>query len=318
VLARDHLGLVDGESTTFPGGAAVRRGPRGAVLIEDTPSRGLGRALALGQRNGIEELHVLVEDGAGQLARQALLFSNPPTVWRVQDRDVQPVDPEPLLAPAAPSDDALAVAARDLADCDVVAEHGEVVGEVLGLEVARVIHEPGSEPRVEVGIGRHDREAFAIIHGDRPPAEALAGVVDYVRTHRRPEGPDHALRRVSPERWLRDLLVATPGAVGAAQLQRAPTTLPRPNVRDVWPAIATGSDVDGQPVVVACSVGVDLDLVPFAADARAMLVPGARLVLVVPERDALSITRSLAALLREPAEVVTVPDDWRALGSAAG
>ncbi len=29
VLARDHLGLADGEPTTFPGGAAVRRGPLG-------------------------------------------------------------------------------------------------------------------------------------------------------------------------------------------------------------------------------------------------------------------------------------------------
>jgi hypothetical protein len=313
VLARDHLGLIDGEPTTFPGGAAVRRGALGAVLIDANPARGLGRALAWAQRHEIEELHVLVEDCAGHLARQALLFVAPPTVWWVQDRELHPVEPEAVTPPATPSDDALN-AAGDLVGCDVVAEHGEVVGEVLGLEVARVIDDgDGHGARIEVGIGRHDREAFALMHGDRPPSDALAGVVDYVRTHRRADGPEHALRRVSPERWLRDILLARPEAIGATRLQRAPSVLPRPGVRDVWPAIATGLAADGHPVVVACSVGVDLDLVPFAADTRAMLLPGARLVLVVPERDALPITRGLAASLQQPAEVVTVPDEWRTL-----
>lgn len=313
MLAREHLDLVDGEPTTFPGGAAVRRGPLGAVLIDANPARGLGRALAWANRHDIDDLHVLVEDRAGQLARQALLFSAPPTVWWVQERDLHPVEPEPVPAPATPSDHALAVAAQELAGCDVVAEHGDVIGEVLGLEVARVLDIPGDVPRVEVGIGRHDREAFALMHGDRPAPAALAGVVDYVRTHRRADGPDHALRRVSPERWLRDLLLASPEAVGATRLQRAPSVLPRPGVRDVWPAIATGLATDGHPVVVACSVGVDLDLVPFAADTRAMLLPGARLVLVVPERDALPVTRAMAASLRQPAEIVTVPNEWRTL-----
>lgn len=309
MLAREHLGLVDGEPTTFPGGAAVRRGALGAVLIDANPARGLGRALAWAHRHDVADLHVLVEDRAGQLARQATFFTAPPTVWWVRDRDLHAVEPEPVEPPRRPSEHALAVAAQELAGCDVVVEHGDVVGEVLGLEVARVLDVPGDVPRVEVGIGRHDREAFQLLHGDRPPAEALAGVVDYVRTHRRPEGPDHALRRVSPERWLRDLVLAKPSLVGATRLERAQATLPRPSVRDVWPALA----VDPDGVVVACSVGVDLDLVPFAADARAVLLPAAELKLVVPERDALPVTHALAASLRHPAQVVTVPDEWRTL-----
>ena len=62
------------------------------------------------------------------------------------------------------------------------------------------------------------------------------------------------------------------------------------------------------------SVGVAADLVPGAADARAALDPGARLVLAVPERDDHPSTRRLAARLADPAEVLSVPGDWRAAG----
>jgi hypothetical protein len=67
--------------------------------------------------------------------------------------------------------------------------------------------------------------------------------------------------------------------------------------------------------VVVCSVGIDLDLVPYAADARLELGAEARLVLVVPERDAHPFTRQLAAALTRPAELLTVTDGWRSLPS---
>ena len=76
------------------------------------------------------------------------------------------------------------------------------------------------------------------------------------------------------------------------------------------PCVALGAGVDGAPVVVVCSAGVDLDLVPFAADAREALADsGARLILVVPEGDDHPVTRRLAARLAVPAEVVTVPPE---------
>jgi hypothetical protein len=68
-------------------------------------------------------------------------------------------------------------------------------------------------------------------------------------------------------------------------------------------------------VVVACSVGIDLDLVPSAADARAALAPDARLLVVVPQRDDHPVTRALAAELARPAEVVALAGDWRRPGS---
>ena len=71
------------------------------------------------------------------------------------------------------------------------------------------------------------------------------------------------------------------------------------------------STASGAEVVVACSVGVHLDLVPAAADARQALAPDARLLLVVPERDAHPVTRALAERLVAPAELVPVAGDWR-------
>jgi hypothetical protein len=63
---------------------------------------------------------------------------------------------------------------------------------------------------------------------------------------------------------------------------------------------------------VVCSVGVDTALVPLATDARLADGRNPRLVLAVPEGDDHPVTRRLAAALVEPAEVVTVPADWRA------
>jgi hypothetical protein len=48
-----------------------------------------------------------------------------------------------------------------------------------------------------------------------------------------------------------------------------------------------------------------------AVDARLADGRNPQLVLVVPERDDHAYLRPLAAALKEPAEVLTVPDDWR-------
>jgi hypothetical protein len=55
-----------------------------------------------------------------------------------------------------------------------------------------------------------------------------------------------------------------------------------------------------------CSVGVDLDLVPAAADVRLADGRDARLAVVVPERDVHPVTVALAAALVQPAEVVGI------------
>ena len=99
------------------------------------------------------------------------------------------------------------------AELDIVVEHGHVRGEVLGLEVARVVTDDGP-PHVEVGVGRHDREAFAMVHGDVEAATALRHVVDEVRRHRRRGDLAHPLARLVPERWLRSEVMRHPDLVG--------------------------------------------------------------------------------------------------------
>ena len=119
------------------------------------------------------------------------------------------------------------------------------------------------------------------------------------------------------------MLCRAPGLIGLAVLRPAEGARPRPNLAERDVAAAAGEDGSGDPVVVACSVGIALDLVPMAADARAAIdaagglhadTPPSRLVLAVPERDDHPTIRRLAARLRTPAEVVPVPGDWRAAG----
>ena len=64
-------------------------------------------------------------------------------------------------------------------------------------------------------------------------------------------------------------------------------------------------------MVVVCSVGIDLDVVPTAADARVLNNPDARVVIVVPERDDHHATRRLAERLIGPAEVIGLSGEWR-------
>ena len=100
-------------------------------------------------------------------------------------------------------------------------------------------------------------------------------------------------------------------SIGVASLRPVPSVVPRTNLKDTGVASAVGLDAAGEPVVVTCSTGVDLDLVPSAADDRAARADGARLLLAVPARDALPLTRDLAARLARPAEVVGLDGEWR-------
>ena len=289
----------------------MARGSSGWVLIEDQPHRALGPALAWARQADVDELHVLVEHASGVLARRATAFHRPPTIWQIDGRAVTAAEPLPFGEPLTPSAEALAAAdVLRRAGVDVVIEHGEVLGEIMGLEMARVVvDEHGA--RVEVGVGRHDREAFAMMHGDTPSPQALASVVDTVRRHRLAGAPPHPLNRLAAGQWLRWRLIGDPSSVGAAELRAVEGTVARSNVKDAVPAAAVGTDVDGRSVVVVCSTGIDLDLVPLAADVRMAHAPDARLVLVLPERDAHAVTRALAAALTEPADLVPLPEDWR-------
>jgi len=318
-LVRAQWGDGERVAADFPGGAAVVDGTTGWLLLEPNPLAALGPALVWADRRALTEVHLLVEDPAGVVARRASLFRSPPTVWQVEgtalaravaapSRPVVPAPPAPELAELLVD-----------ADIEVVIEEGIVRGEVLGLEVARIVHgtttsgTPIEGPVLEVGVGHADRELTAMLHGNLPPQEQLTRVVDIVRAARRRDAERHPLNQLALERWLRALLIADPGRIGLTTLHAAPPAEARPNLRDPAIAVAVGSDaVTGFDAVVACSVGIHLDLVPAAADARLALAPTAPLLLVVPERDAHPVTRALAERLLDPARLVALPGDWRA------
>lgn len=320
-LVAEHLAIDAStlEAAPLADGAAVRGPDRLWALVDHVA--GFGSALAMADRESLP-LSVMADrpepgsiDVPGVVARRAAQFSDEIEVWRADDRDLSVAVPAPVVDPAPPSAAARAlIGMLEEAGVDVTIEHGAIRGELRGLEIARIVDmdaDDGDGARIEVGVGRHDREAFTMVHGGLPTAEALRSVITSVDAVRRAESEAHPLRRLAPEGWLRSMVLGHPALVGAAALVSAEPPFPRDSVKDTAAAIAVGAGIDGRPVVVACSVGIDLDLVPTAADARLRHDPAARLVLVVPARDAHPVTLRLAGRLRDPATVVTVGDDWR-------
>jgi hypothetical protein len=310
-LTRGRVG-DDAASGALPGGAGLVDGATAWVLLGPEAHHSLGAALSWSLRRGAETLHVVVDDpaAAGVLARRAGFFAPAPTVWRADDADLVPVAAAPV-APLRPVPTAADL--RSLlqeAGLDIVEEDGVVLGELLGLEVARIT--AGAEgPVLEVGVGRFDREMTEMTHAHLAPADRLHRAVEIVAGYRRPGAPPHPLNQLVPERWMRAALAADPGRIGVAALHPVPSAVGRANLKDTGVASAVGLDTAGEPVVVTCSTGVDLDLVPAAADDRAARADGARLLLAVPARDALPLTRDLAARLARPAEVVGLDGEWR-------
>ena len=140
---------------------------------------------------------------------------------------------------------------------------------------------PGGVPRrrpyptpasvaLEVGVGVHDREAFAIIHGDVPTLDALADVVRQVTAVR-------STGRAPPS--------AQPVGRGTLAALAARTASPRSSVpTSLSPAEppVPAAEREGRGAVhrdrrhgtaneiaVVCSIGVDLDVMAYAADAAA-------------------------------------------------
>lgn len=315
-LVAEHLGEEGvAAAEQFAPGAALVHDDRAWVYLDERPADRLGAAMAWALRKQAAALNVVAASGTGQLARRASQFATPISVWHADERNLWPAVAEPVVTPEpAPEHHRRFVEVMAAAGVEPVEEHGVLAGEVLGLEVCRVVDDRfTSTTRLEVGVGAHDREAFTMLHGDEPTPEALARVAEVVRSHRRLDAPPHPLNRFGRERLLRSMLIADPGVVGAVRLSPAQPPVPRPNLKDPVPCVATGATPDGTPLVVVCSTGVELDLIPYAADGRlavATLEPEGdqpwQLVVVTPKRDRLAVTEALAAQLREPAWLVSL------------
>jgi hypothetical protein len=226
-------------------------------------------------------------------------------VWHVVERALLPAIAEPLPeVPDAPLEHEKFRALITEGGATPAVDHGVLVGEVRGLEVCRVVTDTATgDTRLEVGIGQHDREAFQMLHGNVPTVEALAKVVAAVEPHRRYGAAPHPLNRLGQAQALRARLIDEPGLVGAARIEARPSPLDRPNLKDAYPCVASAM-IDGHPVTLVVSSGVDLDLVPYATDAR--LATGESTRIVVPTRDAVPVQSDIAALLLDPMPIMPV------------
>jgi hypothetical protein len=287
------------------------------------PRGWLGGSIIWASRLGATQLHILSEHFDGHDARRAAYFGHSGcvvTLWKIDGRELQRLEPAPLPVPVEPPATHRAfLPLIQRCGADALVDHGTVTGEVLGLEVARVVAFPDAAPELHIGVGRHDRLAHQMLH---PGAEAvessLIDVVATVRQFRNADAPPHPANTLVRQRWLRAMVVADPllvgldvglelagtaDAVGRNILRSAAGTSPM-RLKGAAPAIAR---TDG--LIVACTAGLDLDAVGDAADARAWHEPKARLVVVATEDH--RALRLLVADLLLPAELVIAPMDWR-------
>ena len=216
--------------------------------------------------------------------------------------------PPPPPSLAVPDAVLAEVPILEAAGCDVVIEHGVVIGEILGVEVARVAIELDGQALVRVGVGLYDQEAHALVHAKSSVAERLDQVVHEVRRHRHRDAGPHPLNRIARERWLRSLLIADPSMVDLVELELESPILPRSGIHEQRPVAARGRRGDRE-VLVVCSTGIDLDLVPMAAAHVGTRRPD-EVLLVLPERDHHDIIRRMADRLAVPASLASIADPW--------
>ena len=253
---------------------------------------------------------VKIFDGVnpGITARQATYFTTPIEVFDTRDSGKLGAG-RAVAAPHEPQRDAHPshlkfVELFHQVGADVVIEHGVVAAEVMGLEVARVIEEDGVAV-LRIGVGVHDREMFRMLHGDVATGEQLRGVVQTVSAQRRTDAPTHPLNLLATERALRQRVLTSPASVGLHTLSLAEPPLPRRNLKDAVPCCAVGVDASGATHVVVFVAGIDLDAVPFAADARDRLARSAQLVVVAERRNIVPLQVRIGELLAQPAKFVS-------------
>jgi len=314
-LIRTHLGseLIIDDSLGVAGGfvASAGDGPGRHGVFYATSDRMAGPALVWALRAGVDHLHLVAEtEDAGPLARRVGDPANLRVdVVAVSGVDLVPAVPDPIEP--APTLDASAWELASIiseAGARPVDDHGRIVAEVAGLEVARIVRSPGEPPGIEVGVGEADRELHSLVHSTMDSGTAIRRAVGMVAAERQRHSM-HPLARMARERWLRSVLLDDPGLVGARTLESVPPLRARSTVLGNVPSAAVGELADGRPVVVVCSTGIDLDVVPEAADYRRRDSPDAELIIVVPERDRHSTTASLVEITPR-ASMVTVDPPW--------
>jgi hypothetical protein len=276
------------------------------ILVEGDASRSLGPAIAWSSKYA-RPLHLVVDNHAEMLARRASGFTMSISVWQIEDTRLRLAIAQPhaevVNAPTSHTD-FISLIAR--AGAEPLQEWGVVTGEVRGLEICRVVDDLDSGvARLEVGIGAHDRETFALVHQNRPIEESIASVVGIVGMHRVAGAPFHPYNHIAPERFARWRALQAPSSLGFTSLAPVDPPEPRTNVKDSVPCVAIGVDDSGNTTAVVCVHGIDLDVVPFAVDA-AKKHSCARVMIVARPQD-------VVASVRKMADITTIPTIFSAM-----
>jgi len=303
------LDLASLELNTAPFGITAQRADGHAWVVSMSDDlAALGGVLVWIDRAKPTEVDLVVDHHAGVHARRVAVLAPECRVWLVDGTVVERAEPAPIPPPLPRPDDAAHLEAP-LADLglDIVCEDGILRGEVAGLEVSRILH--GADGAVlEAGVGRFDREAGVLLHAGRSPVDAVAEAADQVRPHRTPGAASHAVNRLARERWLRHVVLGDSAAFDLDLPALVEPIPPRANLLEVAPAALLGID-GSRSVLLVCSVGVDLGLIPAIADLIA--VHGPDLVrIVVPERDRLPHLERLIGRLPVPTEIRTIATPW--------
>ncbi len=253
---------------------------RGIVLVLRAGPKAFGSAMVWAAKFEVADLTLMVdtEAGPGDHARRAAAFARPPVVMAVDGAqlvDVAPAPSRPNATVPPPGVDA-GMAVLKAAGLDVIVDDGVVVGEYLGLEVARIV--PSADGgEVRAGVGAVDQEANRALHGGSDQRELLARVLTEVAAHRRLGAVRHPLNCMARERWLMRTLINDPSLVALGSLVGLPATEPRRGLRVDGPVGATAETPDGMVLVVA-TTGTDLSLVGVVADLVVREAPNRLLV----------------------------------------
>ncbi len=287
----------------------------GTAYCQTADGRGVGPLVRWALSHQAERMTLVAEaEVAPDIARRAGLLDFDIEVWSAVGPEVEPAVAGPALSPPElPESHRRYASVIGEAGARAIDDHGMLVAEVAGLEVARVVDgddlqndgngvEPG--PQLAVGVGQADRELQEYIHGHLDDDANLRRAIAAVVQHRNPGSAVHPLTRVARQRWLRSILLDDPSLVGLDQLDPVIPLRPRTTVLGDEPSAAAG---DG--AIVVCSVGVDLDLLPEAADYRDRDDPDAELIVVVPERDQRLVAGPMAELVPR-LRMVSVPEPW--------
>lgn len=293
----------------FPGGAMLGSDTDTYVLLTDNALAGCGAALA--RTSPEQTLHLLAESAdAALLSRISSGLDPAPIVWEINGTTLAEATPATIHADLAIPPASPLVEVLHEVGCEVIVDGDAVIGEILGLEVARIgVDERTGEPALRVGVGAYDQEAFATINPDMAAGDGLRAVVDEIRSFRRADAAPHPANRLVRERWIRSILIADPGQIGLRRLAPVAGVEPRVGLKESAPAGALGTDADGDVVLVVCSTGVDFSVIPVAAEA-AVRFRADRVVVVVPERDQYPALLRAVTRLKPPSSIHTAPVPW--------